>query len=65
METAVARLEETVRMCDATISRFHAAPAASKRLLDEVKRLRAETLAEIARVRRLQQTPQRSYDRIA
>ena len=51
MDTAIARLEETVRMCDSTIARIEANPGPADRLLAEVKRLRNETLAEIGQLR--------------
>ena len=51
MDTTIARLEETVRMCDSTIARIEATPGPTDRLLDELKRLRKETLAEITRLR--------------
>ena len=50
MDAMIAQLEGTLRMCDATLARLDRSTPANH-LLDDVKRLRQETLAEIARLR--------------
>ena len=53
MDGRLGKLEDTLRMCDATLARFASRGGASDHpLLDDVRQLRKETLAQIARARR-------------
>ena len=48
----ITQLEGTLLMCDATLARLDPASTPATHLLDDVKRLRQETLAELARLRK-------------